>query len=147
MDIKLSGYWKATCRGPNGEVKGKKEGHNVVCDVGKEFLASFLNSAVAAPSTFTMQYLAVGSDSTTEAASNTALGTELARSTGTVSYISNQIYQIKTTFTTGVAVGDVSEYGLFSSSAAGTILSRDTEGTISVGSGDTLEVTAQITIA
>jgi len=145
--LKLAGYWTATCRGSNGEVKGKKEGHNVVTDVGKEFLASFLNSSVAAASTFTMRYVGVGSDSTAEAVSNTALGTELGRHTGTVSYISNQIYQVKATFATGSATGDVSEYGLFSANAAGTILSRDTEGTIAVGSGDTLEVTCQITIA
>jgi len=146
MNLTINGEWKAICRGPDGEIKCTKQGHNVIATNGKEFLASFLNSAVAAAATFTQRFIAVGTDSTAEAAANTALGTEVIRTTGTVSYVSNQIYQVKATFATNSATGDISEYGLFDSSSAGTMLSRDTEGTIAVGASDTLEVTAQITI-
>jgi hypothetical protein len=128
-------------------MKESVKGKNVVCTNGKEFLASFLSSANAAAATFTMGYIAVGTDATAEAAGNTALGTELSRHTGTVSYVSNQIYQVKATFATGQAVGAVVEYGLFSSNTGGTMLSRDTEAAINVGSNDTLTVTAQLTIS
>lgn len=142
----LYGQFQATVRGPGGEVKTSVCGSNVVCTNGKEFLASFLQSAAAAASTFTCRYLAVGTDGTAEAASNTALGTEVARHTATVSYVSNQIYQLTATFTTGVAAGDIAEYGVLSSNTAGTLLSRDTETTIPVGANDTLTVVWQLTI-
>jgi hypothetical protein len=128
-------------------VKGIIEGNNVVCTNGKEFLASFLNSAAAAASTFTMGYVAVGTDATAEAAANTALGTELARHTGTVSYTSNQIYKVSATFASGTGTGAIVEYGLFSSSSAGTMLSRDTEAVINKGANDELTVVVQVTLS
>lgn len=145
--FKLNGHWTATLTGPDGSVKDRRAGSNIVVDNGKEFLASFLNSAAAAASTFTMRYIAIGSDSTAEAASNTALGTELSRHTGTVSYVSNAIYQVTATFAAGSGTGAIAEYGLFSSNTGGTLLARDTEDVINKGSGDTLTVTAQLTIA
>lgn len=145
--ITIKGRWTKRLYGPDGVLKQEVEGPNVICTNGKEFLASFLASAAAAASTFTCKYVAVGTDSTAEAAANTALGIELARHTGVVSYVSNQIYQVTATFTTGVAVGAVVEYGLFSSSTGGTLLARDTESVINVGANDTLEVKARITIS
>lgn len=143
----LSGKWKMELTGPNGELKQTVVGTNVICTNGKEFLASFLQSAAAAASTFTMRYIGIGTDSTAEAAGNTALGTELTRVSGIVSYVSNQIYQVKATFATGVGTGAIVEYGLFSSSTGGTMLARDTEAVINKGANDTLTVTAQITIS
>ena len=145
--FKLSGKWKAELRGPDGQLKDVKIGSNVICTNGKEFLASFLQSAAAGASTFTMKYIGIGTDATAEAAANTALGVELARHTGTVSYVSNQIYQVKATFAAGTGTGAITEYGLFSSSSAGTMLARDTESVINKGAADTLTVTAQITIS
>ena len=143
----LKGKWSAVLTGPDGEIKQEVAGNNVVCDNGKEFLASFLYSAAAAASTFTCRYVAIGSDATAEAASNTALGTELARHTGTVSYVSNQIYQVTATFGTGLGTGSIVEYGIFSSATAGTMLNRDTEAVITKGANDTLTVVCQLTIA
>ena len=143
---KMQGYWTAELRS-GGILKARREGHNVITTNGKEELASFLNSAAAAASTFTMQYISVGTDATAEAASNTALGTELDRHTGTVSYISGQIFQVKATFTSGNGTGALVEYGLFNSNTGGTMLSRDTESVINKGASDELTVTAQITFS
>lgn len=145
----ISGKWNAELRGPDGALKAHRRGSNVVCTNGKEFLASFLQSAVATASTFTMRYVAIGTDATAEAAANTTLGTEVARVSGIVSYVSNQIYQVKATFGTGTGTGAIVEYGLFSTSTAGggTMLARDTEDVINKGANDTLTVTAQFTIS
>lgn len=145
--VKLVGRWRMELRGPGGELKQVVQGKNVVCTNGKEFLASFLYSAALAASTFTMKYIAIGTDATAEAAANTALGTEISRQTGTVSYISGQIYQVKATFATGSGTGAIAEYGLFSSSTGGTMLARDTEAVINKGASDTLTVTAQYTLS
>lgn len=145
--VALKGRWKATLRGPSGEVKQVAEGDNVVCTNGKEFLASFLKSAAAAASTFTMKYIGIGTDSTAEAAANTALGTELARQTGTATYTSGAIYSVTATFAAGTGTGAIVEYGLFSSSTGGTMLNRDTEAVINKGASDTLEVRCDLTIS
>lgn len=142
----LKGRWRATLES-GGVVKQVVEGPNVICTNGKEFLASFFSSAAAAASTFTMKYVGIGTDATAEAAANTALGTELARTTGTASYVSNQIYQVTATFPSGTGTGSIVEYGLFSSSAAGTMLSRDVETTIVKGANDSLTTVLQITVS
>lgn len=145
--ITLEGEWEATIYDASGGVKDYWKGHNVICTNGKEFLASFLNSAAAAASTFTCKYLAIGSDNTAEAAGNTAMGSELSRTTGTVSYVSNQMYRVSATFAAGSGTGNVYEYGLFSSSTAGVMLSRVTQGLITKGASDTLAVTCNITLS
>lgn len=145
--VTLVGNWKMELTGPDGVVRQTRVGTNVVCTNGKEFLASFLYSAAVAASTFTCKYVAIGTDSTSEAAAQTALGTELSRHTGTVSYVSNQIYQVKATFAAGSGTGAIVEYGLFSSSTGGTMLARDTESVINKGASDTLTVTAQFTLS
>lgn len=143
----LLGNWTFELFDSDGNLKEKREVENVVCTNGKEFLASFLYSAAAAASTFTCKYLAIGTDSTAELAANTALGTELARQTGTVSYVSNQIYQVKATFASGLGTGNIVEFGVFSSSANGTMLNRGTRTAIAKGASDTLTVTCQLTIS
>jgi hypothetical protein len=145
--VNVYGNWTYELTGPDGKVKQKIFGSNVVCTNGKEFLANFLYSATLAAATFTMKYIAIGTDSTAEAAANTALGIEAARHTGTVSYISGQIFQVKATFGTGLGTGAIVEYGLFSSNTAGTMLARDTESVINKGANDTLTVSAQFTLS
>jgi hypothetical protein len=145
--VNLKGRWKATLQGPDGAVKQQVQGSNVVCTNGKEFLASFLYSAAAAASTFTCKYVAIGTDATAEDAANTALGTELARHTGTVSYVSGQIYRVSATFAAGTGTGAIVEYGILSSSTGGTLLNRDTESVINKGASDTLTVTCDLTLS
>lgn len=148
MDVlKLKGKYFITLFGPDGEIKQELSGENVVTTVGKEFLASFLYSASAGASTFTCKYIGIGTGASAESAADTALGTEASRATGTVSYVSNQIYQVKATFATGSGTGAIVEYGLFSSNANGTMLSRDVENVVNKGANDTLTVTYQLTIS
>ena len=144
--LKLVGRWYISLYGDNNELKQQVSGRNVITENGLDFLASYLNSAAAAAATFTMRYVAIGTDSTAEAASNTALGTETERHTGTVSYVSNAIYRVTATFPSGTA-GAVVEYGLFSSNTAGTMLSRDTEAVINKGVNDILTVTTEVTLS
>lgn len=145
--IKLKGRYYATLYGPDGAVKDYREGDNLVTTVGKEFIASFLKSAAAAASTFTGRYLAIGTDATAEAVGNTALGTEVSRQSGSVTYTSGGIYQVTATFATGSGTGAIAEYGLLSSSTGGTLISRDTEAVINKGASDSLVVVYQMTLS
>lgn len=144
--IKLSGTYRAVLY--SGDVvKEVREGHNVVTTVGKEFVASFLKSAAAAAATFTCKYVAVGAGAVAEAITDTALGSELARHTATVSYTSGGIYNLTATFASGLGTGAITEYGVLSSSSAGTLLSRDTEAVINKTANDTLVVNYTLTFA
>lgn len=145
--LKMKGEWFVYLYGPSGELKEQRSGYNVVTTVGKEFMASFLNSAVAAAATFTGKYIAIGTNSTAEAVGDTALGTEVSRSTGTASYLSGQIFQVKATFATGSGTGAIVEYGLLSSNSVGTLIARDTEAAINKGANDTLTVICQLTVS
>jgi hypothetical protein len=146
-EFKLSGRYFAKLYGPDGSLKKEISGHNVVTTVGKEFMASFLSSAAAAATTFTARYIAIGTGVSAESASDTGMGTEAARHTGTVSYISGQIFQVTATFAAGAGTGAITEYGLFSSATAGTLVSRDTEAAVNKGASDTLTVTYQMTLS
>jgi len=146
---KLIGRWWVTLYGAPGEVKAKRHGTNVITADGKSFLAGFLASAAAAASTFTMHYVAIGTNATAEAASNTALGTEANRVSGTASQVSGAIYRVTATFSSGIGTGAITEYGLFSTATtgAGTIFSRDTEDVVNKGANDTLTVITEVTIS
>lgn len=145
--MKFKGRWFISLYGPDGKLKDYKEGNNVITENGLDFMASFLNSAAAAASTFTMAYVGIGTDATGEQASNTVLGSEAARHTGTVSYVSDAVYRVTATFASGTGTGAIVEYGLFSSNTAGTMLSRDTESVINKGANDELTVTTEVTLS
>lgn len=141
------GVWSAYVYGPDGLLKTSVTGTNVVTTNGKDFVASFLVSAAAAASTFTCKYVAVGTGTTPETVSDTTLGAEVTRTTATVSHNGTGVYQLVASFSTGSATGAITEYGIFSASSNGTMLARDTESVVNVGSSDTLTVTAQITLS
>lgn len=145
--VTLKGRYFVTLYGPDGDVKQYREGDNLVTTVGKEFLASFLKSAVAAAATFTCKYIAIGTDNTAAAIGNTTLGTEIARQTGVASYTSGGIFNMVATFAAGTGTGSIVEYGLLSSSSVGTLLSRDVGGVITKGASDTLQVNYQLTFS
>lgn len=143
----FSGTWKAQLFGPEGNLKQEVFGHNVVTTDGKEMLAAYLASAAASATVNTFKYVAIGTGSTTETSSDTAMAVELTRTTGTASYISGAIYQVTATFAAGVGTGAIVEYGLFNTSTGGTLFNRDTEAVINKGASDSLVVTTQITLS
>jgi hypothetical protein len=146
--IKLVGRWWVTLYRGDDQIDSR-HGTNVITTDGKSFLAGFLVSAAAAASTFTMRYIAIGTTDTAEAAANTALGTETARVSGTVSQVAGGIYRCTSTFSSGIGTGAIVEYGLFSTATtgAGTIFSRDTEAVVNKGANDTLTVITEVTFS
>lgn len=145
-NLTLKGRYIATVYGPDGVEKQRVEGENTVCTNGKEALARYLYSAATSGAN-PFKYIGVGSGTGAESASDTTLGTEIARHTGTVSYSSGAIYQVTATFATNSAAGAITEYGLFTSNAVGTMFSRDVESVINVSATDTLTVTYQLTLS
>lgn len=145
--VKLYGTWTATLHNDTEGVKKVVHGPNVITTVGKDLIASFLVSAAAGTATFTCRYAAVGTDSTAEAVGNTSLGTELARVSGSVSHTSDALVTVTATFPSGTGTGAIVEYGLFSSSTGGVMLSRDVESVINKGANDVLTTVFNLTIS
>lgn len=146
--MKVTGKWWATLYGAPDEIKQTVHGKNVITTSGLQYLVTHLASAAAAASDWDMKYIAIGSNNTAESASDTALGSETGRATGTVS-TATSIYRLTSTFASGIGTGNVYEYGVFSTitTATGTMFSRDTEGLITKGANDTLVVTTEITVS
>jgi hypothetical protein len=149
--IRLKGIYTAVLHSPDGHGNmvetDRRVGENIITTVGKSYLAFYLQSAACAAATFTMVYAAIGTDATGEAVGDTALGTEVARHTGTASYSANAIYEVVATFATGSGTGAITEYGILDTNTGGTLLSRDTESAINKGASDTLTVTYQLTFS
>lgn len=144
--VGLKGEWFIQLYDQEGKLKDERRGYNVITTNGKEALASYLRSAALSIVTNPFIHVAIGTGSTAESSSDTALQTESARATGTATYTSGAIYEVYATFAAGTGTGAIVEYGLLNSSANGTLLSRDTESVINKGASDTLVARLQITL-
>lgn len=143
--IKVTGRIKFDLYDPAGNLKETREIKNVVVTVGKNYLATWLAAATQAD--YFMRYIGLGTGAAAANASDTGLQTELAtRVAGNLSSISN-VWQNQATFGPGVNTGAITEAGIFSASAAGTLLARQVFGVINKAAGDSLQVTWQITFA
>lgn len=143
--VKLSGHINFKLFDEAGKLKDEKDIKNVVVTVGKNFLALWLTAATQAD--YFMRYVALGTGTNAAVAGDTALQTELAtRVAGTLSSATN-VWQNQATFGAGVDTGAITEAGIFSASAAGTMLARQTFSAINKGALDSLQVTWQITIS
>jgi hypothetical protein len=143
--VTLKGKWKATLTRGSKTVC-EKEGYNVICTTGIQTLAGYLASAAISATRNPFYFIGIGSDNTSEANTDTALGTELSRHTGTVTAFT-AVYQVTATFASGSGTGNIYEYGLFDANTGGNMLSRDTEGLITKGANDVLTVVAQYTLS
>ena len=119
-------------------------GRKVVTDAWVNLLVDDLQASVAAQ--HTMQFHAMGTGSTAEAAADTALVTEVeTRTSGTqVEGASSNIYRSVGTIT-ATAVRSIREHGLFSASTAGTLLDRTVFALITLANGDSIQFTYELT--
>lgn len=149
--LKLIGTYEFEIRDINGKIRDKWSVNNLVTNAGFAQLALLAGDASATPFT----YIAVGTSTTAPAVTNTTLTAEitdtgLARVAGTVSRttttVTNDTYQITTTWT---ATGSktIEEVGVFNASSAGTMLSHALTGSKAVSNGETLTGTYKLKFA
>ena len=122
------------------------EPEDIITNVGKAQVAGLINGVVTTP----FQYIAIGTVSTAEAATDTALGGEVARGLATCSRVttnvSNDTAQLVYTFSFTASYA-ITESGVFDASAGGNMLSRKTFSAINVVSGDSLQITWKIVVS
>jgi hypothetical protein len=115
------------------------EMNDLVVDAGLNALCGqAFDSGAGRPAVF--NYVAIGTDGTAPAATQTALGAEVMRVQGTYSKDANTgECSMDATFNI-TATYSLNECGLFNASAGGTMYCRDTYTTKNVVSGDTVKV-------
>jgi len=134
--------FKGTVQIKHWDSEGKllldEEYQNLVVTTGLEWIAGRLSNS---PPSY-MNYIAVGTGSTTPAAGQTALVTEVARQAITVTggSASGATIIYSTSFGAGVGTGALQEAGIFQSSSGSTMLSRVTFATINKAAGDTVSI-------
>jgi hypothetical protein len=125
----------------NGEILEELEFPNTLVNTGKAQVAGLINGQV----TDFFDYIAIGTGTTAAATTQTALVAEVGtRASATLSRqtttFTNDTARLVSTFTFNAATA-ITEYGIFDASASGTMLSRQVYGTMSMSSGDSLQVT------
>jgi len=125
----------------NGETV--KEVDNLVVTAGKGFVASRMKDAT----TTAMTHMAIGTGSTAAAASNTALGSQSARTTLTSTTVSGADVTYVDTFPAGTGTGAITEAGLFNASSSGTMLCRTVFSVVNKGASDSMTITWTVTVS
>ena len=136
-DLKLTGAVSITL---NGEVV--QEIPNLVVTAGKNWVADRMNNANTV-----MSHMAIGTGTTTAAAGNTTLVTELDRNALTSTTVTDNEISYVCTWSAGDGTGAVTEAGIFDASSGGDCLARTTFSVVNKGANDSLTVTWAITVS
>lgn len=142
--MKISGEVSLVLTGPDGKVKQEITRPNLVVTTGTAFIASRMEGTDDA----VMSHMAVGSGTTTAAASDTdvesVLGTREAIDTSVAT--NNQIVYT-CGFEAGDGTGAVTEAGIFNASTGGSMLCRTVFPVVNKQADDVLTITWTITIS
>jgi len=146
-----------------GNIKQERDETNVVVNDGLRYIAArmFSNSSGTAgtggvmPATglpTIMTHMAIGTSTTAEQKSDSALFGEVARvaldsTTIAQTTISDDSVQYVATFNPGVGTAAITEAGIFNASTSGKMLCRTTFSVINKGALDTLVITWKVTVA
>lgn len=145
--IQIRGDWTFRVIGPNGELKDERCATNKVVNAGLDYLAdyAFLGSTPTSQPD-AMAYIAIGTDSTTVTATDTALGSELTRQAfDTITPGGVGVITFDASFAAGVGTGSIAEAGTFNDPTTGDMLNRVDFAAVNKTASDTLKVTCTIT--
>lgn len=151
--IKLKGQVEIKVIDRQGRVILRRILPNVITNVGKAQVAGLINGVVTTP----FQYIAIGDGDannpgscSSESATDTALGHEVARTQATVSRtttnVTNDTAQWDATFTAS-ATWNICESGIFDASSGGNMLARKTFNAVTLYAGDQLAITWKVTVS
>ena len=116
---------------------------NLVVTAGKEYVASRIKDATATA----MSHMAIGTGSPAAAASQTALGSESARTGLTSTTVSGADIVYVDTFAAGTGTGAITEAGIFNASSGGTMLCRTVFSVVNKGASDAMTITWTVTVS
>jgi hypothetical protein len=141
--VNLKGNLEVILLDQNGIQKDYRKIENVVVAVGKQIIAARLvGNTIAIPS-----HMAVGTDSTAAATSQTALGGELGRVVlDSTTRVSNVLTYVAT-FPAGTGTGALAEAAILNADTTGNMLCRTTFSVVNKAIGDSIVITWNVTVA
>lgn len=116
---------------------------NVVVSDGLDYITSRMKDATATA----MSHMAVGSDNTAAASSDSTLGTELGRVALTSTSVSSNTITYVGDFPAGTGTGAVVEAGVLNAASSGTLLCRTVFSVVNKAAADTLKITWTLTVS
>ena len=125
----------------NGEVVHEVD--NLVVTAGKNFVASRMKDTTKAA----MTHMAVGTGTTTAAASQTALVTENDRNTLTSTTVTGNAIAYVCTWAAGDATAALTEAGIFNASSGGDMLCRTVFSVVNKAAADSMTITWTVTVS
>lgn len=141
--FKVKGVMEAVLRRADGSIKTTRK-QNLVVNAGIDFICDAMAKPSSRPNV--LGWIAIGSGTSSAAAGNTALGTELDRNTATYAHSGGTAsFTMAATFGAGEGTGNVSEAGLLNAASSGTLFNRVVFTAIPKEAGDTLDITFTIT--
>jgi len=141
--LKARGTLDIVVRGPDGNIKDEKKVDNLIVTTGLAYIASRMKDTTATA----MTHMAVGTGSTTAAAADTTLGTELDRNALTSTTVTSNAVAYVCSWAAGDGTGSLTEAGLFNASSSGTMLCRTVFGTVTKGAADSMSITWTISVS
>lgn len=131
---------------PQSELIDVRMVHNLIVNAGKDWVVDRLQSLTGLPAL--TDYIAVGTGTTAAAAGDTTLQTEIGtRVQGTISQPTSTTDRVVSTFAAGNATGAITEAGRLTASSSGTLLGRTVFSAVNKASGDSLQVTYDMTVS
>ena len=145
--IKPQGRLRIVVTDEHGNVKEDIETPNVVTNAGLAYITGIMTGTGSA-----MSHMAIGSDNTAAAATDTALGSELGRVSLTsdnqaTTTVTNDSIEYVATFPAGTGTGSVVEAGILSASSGGTMLCRTVFSTVTKGASDSMTITWTVSLS
>jgi len=150
--IVLRGELEVVAYDGNGNVKYRERKHNVITNVGKADVAGLIGGLVTSP----FNYIAIGSSSAPPSASDTSLGSEVARKSASASRettnVTNDTLVLVATFSSADGLSgtsDIVEAGVFNASTGGDMLARQTFSKpipMDWDAGDAIQITWKIVV-
>jgi len=124
----------------NGEVV--QEVDNLVVTTGKSYVADRMknNSTI-------MSHMAVGTSTSSAAANNTTLITEIARVGLTSTSVSGAVVTYVASFGAGTGTGAITEAGILNASSSGTLLCRTVFSVVNKGASDAMTITWTVSVS
>lgn len=149
----LVGYFIIKVFDKDGRLKDFRFVKNLIVNSGKSGVADRIGdvNSIAA-----FEYIAIGTGTTSESASDTALESEVKRKSASKSLVTtnvtNDTLQLQATFSSSDGLSGssaITESGVFNSSTGGTMLNRKTFSAVNCDwdAGDSLQVTWKITVS
>ena len=142
--FKIKGVITVKLFGPDGKIKDERVVENIVTNAGRAAIIDRLQGNTPA----VPDYIAIGSGTAAAAASDTALGTELARAQGSLTQPTAYTDRCTYTFAAGTGTGSVGEVVRFNASSGPTLWGRQLiDPVVAKGSADSLQIQYDFTYA